>query len=115
MNGHNYWESALPFYRSELRMLFDLIEAGWALTDDDDDDGFLKLVDEGRNTHPVIQPRKELIHHLVNRGLIEFQETSQQFGLEREWSGSGDYEYPVPFVYFFDVTAQGKRWSESAG
>ena len=115
MIGHNYWESALPFYRSELCMLFDLIEAGWALTDDDDDEDFLKLVDEGRNTHPVIQPRKELIHHLVKRGLIEFQETSQRFGLEREWFGGGDYEYPVPSVYFFDVTEQGKRWSEAEG
>ena len=113
MKHTRYWEQSIPNYRSELRMLFDLIDDDWALVDDDDNHDYLLLVNERRDANPIVRPRKDLTEAVVELGLLEFQDGLSQFGGDREYMTGGVEPIPVPHVYFFHVTDEGRAFAEA--
>ncbi len=109
-----YRDEAVGHDQHEVAALLQLIADGWDLCDDRDEDDHLVLVDEARNTHPIVRPAKPFVMKLVEKGLIQFEEWSERPGGARQYvpvpsgySGPSRELDPVPFVYSFRVTPDG--------
>ncbi len=89
--------------------LFKAIESDWAICDDNDEDSFMVLVNESRDTHKTLKPSKELVTILEQRGYIELDlNRSDEKGKPREFMEFFDNKKSaIPFVYFYFIAPKG--------
>jgi len=117
-----YWDEIIESYRPMVGLLLELIDDEWAILDDDDRDEHLVLVNEGRETHPLVRPTRELVERIVERGFVEYEDWSQRPGDTREYIstpagyvGQPKDPTPVPLVFSFRVTSAGREFVNDVG
>ena len=82
------------------------IDQDRALSDDSDNHIYVTLVDNNRSIKNDLKPLKSLIKTMEEDGLIE---TDDHFG-DREYMKLLGSNYPVPFVYIYEVTKKGRMF-----
>ena len=109
---------ALDIIKSNSEIIPALLNAltdDWSLCDDDDKDSFMVLINEDREAHPDVKPDKILVSALENEGFISIDKNrSDAKGQKRKFMNFFDEPVPIPFVYFYKVTAKGKSLVDSS-
>ena len=91
--------------------LFEAIKGDWALTDENDTDSFMVLVNMDRDKREDLKPPKTLISQLEAEGFIEMDiERSNSRGSQREVLDFLGESTPIPLVYLYKITEKGMKF-----
>ena len=91
--------------------LLKAIHDDWALTDQNDADAHMILVNEDRDERKDLKPPKALVLQLEAEGLIELDlRRSDSRGAKREFLDFFGEKQPVALVYCYKLTAQGRKF-----
>ena len=91
----------------EINIIIQVINAidhDWFLSDDSDSHSYMTLVDNNRSIKNDLKPLKSIIKKMGEDDLIM---TDDHFGKREYMELLGD-SYPIPFVYIYQVTKQGR-------
>ena len=91
--------------------LLKAIQDDWALTDENDADAHMVLVNADRDKRNDLKPLKTLVSQLEAEGLIKLDlKKSDPRGAKREFLDFFGEKESIPFVYFYEVTAKGRKF-----
>src|SRR5262245_12937641 len=91
--------------------LFEAIKGDWALTDENDADTHMVLVNMDRDKREDLKPPKTLVPQLEAEGFIEMDiERSDSKGSQREFLDFLGERTPIPFVYLYKITEKGRKF-----
>src|SRR5215467_1518943 len=91
--------------------LFEAIEGDWALTDENDADTHMVLVDMDRDKREDLKPSKMLVSQLEAEGFIELDiARSDSRGSQREFLDFLGKRTPIPLVYLYKITEKGMQF-----
>ena len=91
--------------------LLKAIEDDWALTDQNDADAHMVLVNADRDERDDLKPLKVLVLQLEAEGLIKLDlKKSDSRGAKREFLDFFGEKEAIPFVYFYKITPKGRRF-----
>lgn len=81
------------------------IKNDWILFDDRDKDDFMVFVNENRDTHKTLKPKKAFILKMENEGLVEVVEKETK----REYFKFDGKKKPFPMMALYRISEKGKE------